>query len=342
MVAAKITLRGVAAKAGVAKSTASYALNDSYQKGINIPEETRLRIKKIASEMGYVIDDMARAISTGKTRVLGLVCSQDSIHDNFAPLLGSVMKVAANHDFFIKMFYQMPNDKNSLVSSCVRQRLSAVLFYRPYEETICETTQRLRENGIITAIIGNSITPDKCIHVKCDDKLGSRLMVAKLHELGHQRIAYISSEPEYPASAIRKDGYLEAMNTLRLDVLPDYVWGSKNLEMLKKHVFKLLSSPRLKPDAIFCSGDNIASVVISIINKFGMKVPDDISVAGFGNLVCSQFAEPQISTVDEGQAKISETVMEKILSELSGKKQSRYLELIQPVVILRESTSPIK
>lgn len=336
---AKITLREIALKAGVAKSTASYALNDSYTKGVNIPEETRTHIKKIASEMGYVIDDMARAIATGKTKVLGLTCGYGRIGDSFAPVLGNVMSAASRYDFFIKMLHQEPGRDDDFIASCVRQRLSAVLFYIPDESRIQYMVDKLAENSIIPAIIGNSVTPENCIHVRCDDREGSRMMVNKLYELGHRKIAYMSTNLEYLASRIRRDGYLDAVKELSLKVPEEYVWGSGHVGKIKEHVFHLLKNRNLCPDAFYCSGDNIAEAVIGSVNEFGLKVPLDISVAGFGDLVCGRCSVPQISTIDECHVETSTRVVEKIIGELSGRKHGEYSVKIKPLLIMRESTA---
>ena len=86
----------------VAKSTASYALNDRYEDGVIISEETRNRIKKVAADMGYMIDDMARAISTGKTKVIGFACGYSPRSDYFSVMITNIMETASKYGYFIR------------------------------------------------------------------------------------------------------------------------------------------------------------------------------------------------------------------------------------------------
>lgn len=249
------------------------------------------------------------------------------------------METASKYGFLIKLLDLSQNNIEQFVNVCKRQRLSAVLFYCIQEQTLKQTVRQLKNDNIIPAVIGNSYTPDECIHVCCDDYFGCKLMVEKLHKLGHRKIAFMAANLKYPASRIRLDGYIQTMKNLTLDVPDEYVFGSKKPEIIKSHVFKLLENSDKRPDAIFCSGDNIASMVIDSIKDFGFKVPDDISVAGFGNLDCGRFSIPSISTVNEFHSKTSARVVEKIIAALSNRDFGAYYETVKPSVILRESTA---
>lgn len=335
----KITLQDIANKANVAKSTASYALNNRYEKGVNISEDTRERIKKLAMDMGYIIDDMARAISTGKTQVIGFACGAPPHSDYFTLIITSIMETASKYGFLIKLLNLTQNNTEQFINICKRQRLSALLLYCVPEQTLKQVVRQLKKDNIIPAVIGNSYTPGKCIHVCCDDHLGCKLMVEKLFKLGHRKIAFMAANLKYTASKIRLDGYIQTMKNLCLDVPDEYVFGNKKPEKIKSHVFKLLKNSNRRPDAIFCSGDNIASMVIDSIKDFGFKIPDDISVAGFGNLDCGRFSIPSISTINEFHSKTSARVVEKIVDALSNRDFGAYYETVKPSVVLRESTA---
>ncbi|NOY75294.1 MAG: LacI family transcriptional regulator [Kiritimatiellaeota bacterium] len=125
----KITLRDVTAQAGVAKSTASYAVNDNFVPGINIPQAKRDHIKQIALEMGYKVDDMARAISTGKAKVIGFACLNPADSDYFAPMVAHIMAAAEHQDFLIKLLFIDDSDADRLATICADQRLSGVILY---------------------------------------------------------------------------------------------------------------------------------------------------------------------------------------------------------------------
>ena len=330
----KITLRDVAEKAGVAKSTASYAINDNYVPGINIPQQKRDLIKKIAIEMGYQVDDMARAISTGKAKVIGLACLNPADSDYFAPMIAHLMEVAAVHGFFIKLLFIEDGDDDRFISTCVSQRLSGVIFYSIPQKQLLSLVESLKKRDIVPAIIGNSFTPDECIHVVNDDAAGTAMIVRELYGLGHRRIAYVGNL--FLASEIREIGYVTALKELGLEVDPNLIFNSGDVFQIKNFIANLAETE--KPDAVFCSGDNMATVVISAIQECGLLVPGDVSVAGFGNLACGRFHLPPISTVDESHRAVCVTAMDKIIATLSKKDHGQLYETIRPSLIMRQST----
>ena len=330
----KITLRDVAEKAGVAKSTASYAINDNYVPGINIPQEKRDLIKKIAVAMGYQVDDMARAISTGKAKVIGFACLNPADSDYFAPMIAHLMEVAAGYGFLIKLLFIEEGENERFISTCVSQRLSGVIFYAIPEKLLLSLVESLKGRDIAPAIIGNSFTPAECIHVVNDDVAGATMIVRELYELGHRRIAYVGNL--FLASEIRESGYATALKELGVTVDPALIFNSGDVFQIKDFIANLAETG--KPDAVFCSGDNMAAVVISAIQECGLLVPEDISVAGFGNLACGRFHLPPISTVDESHRAVCVMAMDKIIATLSKKDHGKFYETILPSLIMRQST----
>ena len=332
----KITLRDVASMAGVAPSTASYAVNDKYVTGINIPEPKREAIKAVAKKLGYKADDMARAISTGKARVIGFACLNPADSDYFAPMIAHIMDSASCQGYLIKLLFIDDSDAERFVSTCVDQRLSGVILYALPERLLRKLASLLRKEDIVPAVIGNALAPDECIHVVNDDEVGCALMIQYLHELGHRRIAYVGNV--YLASDIRELGYRSAMREVGLDVPSDCVLRSNDCHEVERLVLKLIDEGE-SPDAFFCSSDNIASTIITALLRRGVRVPEDVSVAGFGNLSCSKFVIPNITTVDESHKEVARGVVGEILQTIDSKESVHLKKKIPPSIMKRQSVA---
>ena len=214
------------------------------------------------------------------------------------------------------------------------QRLSGVIFYAIPEKLLLSLVESLKGRDIAPAIIGNSFTPAECIHVVNDDVAGATMIVRELYELGHRRIAYVGNL--FLASEIRESGYATALKELGVTVDPALIFNSGDVFQIKDFIANLAETG--KPDAVFCSGDNMAAVVISAIQECGLLVPEDISVAGFGNLACGRFHLPPISTVDESHRAVCVMAMDKIIATLSKKDHGKFYETILPSLIMRQST----
>ena len=331
----KTTLQDIADKLGVARSTVSYAINDRYVPGINITEDRREQIKKTALELGYRLDDMARAISTGKAKVIGFACPNPADSDYFAPMIASIMEAAAKHGFMIKLLFVKKGNTAELIDTCIDQRLSGVLLYTVPTRQLASIVRKLQENNIVPAVIGNSVAPDNCIHVVNDDQAGCRMMIRELYKLGHRKIAYIGKS--FLASRIRQEGFLQAMTELNLEIKPAYIYRQQDIFKIKKHIAKLIKKDC--PHAFFCNGDNTALTVICSIRDCGLRVPDDISVAGFGNLSCGLSAIPTISTVSESHHQVSIRIIDKIIAAIDNKNHGELHEKITPSIIVRQSTA---
>ena len=167
-----------------------------------------------------------------------------------------------------------------------------------------------------------------------DDTEGCVMMIRRLFEFGHEKIAFVGNK--FLASDIRERGYRNAMENLKLKVPGEYVFRRQNDVELDEYLASMVTGKN-KPDAFFCSSDNLAVTVVSTVMKLGLKVPRDVSVAGFGNLSSGKFIIPNITTIDESHGKVAWRVVEKMVDILSKKDSGTLLELIQPTLIVRQS-----
>jgi LacI family transcriptional regulator len=244
------------------------------------------------------------------------------------------MEVAATHGFLIKLLFIEEGENERFISTCVSQRLSGVIFYTIPEKQLTSLVDALKKRNIVPAVLGNSFSPDECIHVLNDDMAGSAMMIQELYNLGYRKVAYVGNS--FLAGDIRGRGYAMALEELGAEIDSSLILKSGDIFEIRDFIANLVKTHKV--DAVFCSGDNIAAVVISAIQECGLSVPGDISVAGFGNLACGRFHLPPISTVDESHLDVCVRIIDKIMATLSEKDHGEFYETILPSLIMRQST----
>lgn len=317
-----VTLKEIAERSNVNVSTVSAALNDVYgSKGISAKK--REKIKQIAKEMGYVVDDMARSLRTGKDKVIGYVSS------NLAsdPLLQFVSKEINKHDYFIKLF----ESGDKLVSSCLRQRVSGVIFHDSSPITSVHISG-LAKNSIQVAAVNSVDTHNECINVCSDYEKGIHEILQYLYDLGHRQICFVGCPESGMAPAERYRAYNDFMKSSKLrgsiiKIESDAYYDSEKAFDL------FFKTQRPAPTAYFCWSSGIVSLLYSFFSRHGMRIPDDVSVAGFGQNSFFSF----LTHVDEQYKKIGTQIVKLLIKSVENNKHSS-IQNIFPTKLITGNT----
>ena len=353
-----LTLKEVAKAAGVSSSTVSAVLRDQGDK-LGIKESTRRLVRETVKTLGYARNDLARSMVTGKTRVLGFITPQMG-NEHTARVLDGVMRAAVENDYFVKVFLgrapdtptpvglsekrlrealrsQRMDDMRDVVEKCRRQRLDGVVAYGLGDGAyLTALAERLRACGIRFAIAGDSLDVPGCDQFLADNRLGGQLMFEHLHGLGHRRIVALEEYPDASWAQARLDGFHGA--AARTDA---------RVERIEINPYRLNKFAPGEATAVYCITDYTALGVVSLLQREGVKVPEDISVTGFGNLGFSNFSKPRITSVDEhllelGRLAVSRMIeAEKRGDDLNDDKKT--IRETRPVeLVIKESTAAPK
>jgi DNA-binding LacI/PurR family transcriptional regulator len=290
-----VTVKDIAREAGVSHSTVSRALHSSNL----IANETIERIQQIANEMGYSPSAAARALKTNRSQVLGVVLS--SVDDPFFSEIlqgieGGVQ--GSGYSLFIAAAHRDTEREYKTVQAMVEHRVDGII--------ICSTSfsekqsGQLLQYGVPMVVINNQAAEDFRFSIYHDDVDGNRQITRHLIELGHRKIAYLGNSLSGRTTLDRLTGFRQELESNGLAIPAEYIHevsggNPKNGIEASKYYLTL---PQ-RPTAIVCYNDMLAIGVLKGLQQLGVRVPEEISVTGFDNIIFSAYTNPPLTTFDQ-------------------------------------------
>ena len=289
---ANASIRDVAERAGVSIATVSRAVN-----GIStVAPELAERVWAAVREVGYVPNTQARALVSGRSRLLGLVVSE--ITNPFFPELVQEFEniaVELGYEVFIGSTNYDPVRTEALIRRMLQRSVDgvAIMTFGIEEELI----QKLVERAFPLVFVDAGPDMPNIRLLKVDYGEGIREAVQHLAALGHRQIAFISGPLQMRSAVARRDAFLSAMAELGLTVPKDHVVeGTHTMEGGIKATEQLLQAVDF-PTGIVCSNDMTAIGVLHGLHRTTHAVPNDVSVVGFDDIHLAQFVLPPLTTV---------------------------------------------
>lgn len=330
------SIRDVAQRAGVSIATVSRAVN-----GIaTVAPELAERVWAAIKEVGYVPNTQARALVSGRSRLLGLVVSE--ISNPFFPELVQEFENRAVEQGY-EVFVGSTNYDTARTETLIRRMLQrsvdgvAVMTFGIEEELI----QKLVERAFPMVFVDAGPDMPNVRLLKIDYGEGIREAVQHLAALGHRKIAFISGPLQMRSSVARRDAFLSAMSELGLTV-PDahMVEGTHTMEGGIKATEQLLQLVEL-PTAIACSNDMTAIGVLHGLHRHKYSAPNDLSVVGFDDIHLSQFMLPPLTTVQMSCKLLAAAAVQALRAGIEpGNIHSPQKEwAISTSLVVRQSTS---
>jgi DNA-binding LacI/PurR family transcriptional regulator len=326
----------LARRAGVAPSTVSKALRDDPR----ISAATRARVQELARKSGFTPNAAAQSLATRRTLTLGLI-----VRDYADPYNGLLMR--GIEDAAVRTGYHLL--VASTRESDVREFDVARMLQQRRVDGMIIVASHLAENhalldpGIPVVFVAerSELVPDRplasCVAV--DDAAGAMAMTEHLVGLGHRRIGYVAIGRASLASAARQAGYERALGRAGIEVDPTLVAapraheaadaGAEGVQLLLPH----------RPTAIFFYNDLAAIGGLRAILDRGIRVPEQLSIAGFDDLELAQLVTPPLTTMAQPRLEMGRLAVERLLAMIGG-DQDRSAITIPCTLVVRRSTAP--
>ena len=330
-----VTIKDIARMAGVSHTTVSRALNDSPL----INPETKERIKAIAVSLNYTPNYSAKSLVLDRSYNLGLFFS--TLHQGTSA--GFLYEAIKGVNDVIKDEYNLivrGIDDYKDFHHVNRKSFDGIIVMsqsasdQPFIEYAAE-------RGIPIVVLNRETDSGGVLNLIPDDKNGARRMTEYLLRCGHRRIAVIEGKAGFKSSASRKDGYREALKAFGLPVKDELcVRGDYDLENGYKAMLRLLDLPD-RPTAVFCCSDDMALGAIKAATERGLRVPEDISVAGFDDHLYSAFMTPALTTVRRPIEQMSRSGAEKLIASIDKKSNEDTKLLFHTELVIRDSVKVI-
>lgn len=328
------SLVDVARVAGVSPSTASKALNDR----TDVKRATKERVVRIARELGYSPNPVARALGQGPTGTVGVVTSD--LEGRFAlPMLMGV-EDALGADRVLTFLCDARGDDMReawLVQTLLERRVDGIIIVGRQPDP--------------RPSLGRLSVPVVYAYSESDDPLDTSITVDNtdvgrraaehLLSLGRTRIAHISGEPDHSASVRRLEGFQAALDAAGVGMAGPPLFGNWSEGWGRAAMGRALSeAPDL--DAVFCASDQIARGAIDVLHDRGIGIPDQIAVIGVDNWkVLAENARVPLSTVDLQLKRLGRVAAARLMAAMAG-RPAPGLEQLGSRVCARESTIPLR
>jgi DNA-binding LacI/PurR family transcriptional regulator len=289
------TIKDIARQAGVSHTTVSRALHRSPL----ISEATTLRIQKIAVELGYRPSVAARSLKTNRSQALGVIVAH--IADPFfSEILEGIDDVAQENGYslFIASAQDDPVRENSIIQTMREHRVDGVILCSP--NLTPQQSKQINSYNIPIVAINNQASQGYRFAIYHDDTDGGRQICLHLISLGHKKIAFLGNIAAGRTNLERLVGFKQAMEEANLSVPVDFIHhaSGNSPEHGLEGVEYYLHLPEM-PTAVICYNDLMAIGVLKELHRAGLRVPEDISVTGFDNIIYSGFTRPPLTTFDQ-------------------------------------------
>lgn len=291
---AKVTMQDVANHVGVSRTTVSFVLNG--ETGNGIPQETRDRVHRAVTELGYRPNAGARALASKQTKLYGLITEIV-----IAPYAATIVRGAEEHAAREGKTLLIASTDGS--SDADRRALETMLEHR-VEGLIYATSWH---RGVRLPAVAEEV-PTVLVHcfdeaaqlhsVIPDEAQGGYVATRRLIGAGHDRIGLINLDPVIPAAVGRRAGYVRALEQAGIGLDESLVINEDGeADQGYRAAAALLDGTR-PPTAIFCATDRMAMGAYDAIKERGLRIGEDISVVGFDNQeIIANYLRPSLTTV---------------------------------------------
>ena len=331
-----IRLKDIAQAAGVSVMTVSKVLRDAP----DISAETKARIKQLARQMGYVPDFAAQSLRTRTTRLLGVVIPSTA-NPLFARVVLAIEGEAHESGFELIVAHTLNSEEReeAVIQRLLARRvdglfISPVYRLRP-EAPIYDT---LHQRAVPTVILGH-IAPfcRYFANVETDDIQASFAATQHLLQLGHRRIAFFAGPHAAPWARERFEGYRRALRDANMEVDDGLVFqAGGTIEDGAKTALQFVNESA-KATAIQAVNDSVAIGCATTFLDQGIRIPEDLSVMGYGNVLTSEHFRVPLTTVRQPKYSLGTAAMDSMRKLLAGERPPN--KRLRAELILRRSVA---
>jgi len=330
-----VTIKDVARVAGVSTSTVSRVVRKQGKVG----KACRAKVQKVIDELGYRPNINAQALVSKKSNSLGVVIPQVSM-PFFGTLACGAEEATKENNYRVLISNALENEQAELdaIDSLIQHRCGAIVFHSMHcsDDKLCELAEKIPGLVFINRLIPK--LAHRCVWL--DNNMGAQEAAKLLISHGHTNIATVTRKDVNPDAQMRLDGIRTTMSNADLQLDKDLIAYGSTADMAggKEAVSSLLDSGK-KFTAVLSYNDNMAIGIVHELHSRGIRVPQDVSVVGFDDLLISVACIPELTTMHYPVREMANYAAN-LAIELSEKESSSgKTHLFMPHLIERDSVA---
>jgi LacI family transcriptional regulator len=332
-----VRLKDIAERAGVSVMTVSKVMRDTS----DISAATKARVRQLAEQMGYNPDSIAQGLRTGTTKLFGLVISA-ATNPVFARVVMAIEERAheMGYDLITAHSLNIAEREEAVIKRLLSRRVDGLFLVPVYRlDPTAPIYEELLRRQVPTVLLGHKAPfCQKFANVETDDVNASYALTQHLLELGHRRIAYFTGPPVAPGAQERFEGYRRALREAQVELDDKLIFNAgATIEEGEKAALQMLDeSP--KATAIQSVNDLVAIGAASVLLNQRVRIPEDISIVGFGNVLISEHFRVPLTTVRQPKLRLGAAAVDSMIRLIRGEQV--LTKRLPAEIVIRQSSGP--
>lgn len=327
----KVTSLDVAKRAGVSRS----AVSRVFTPGASVSERTAKKVRDAADALGYRPNVLARAMLTGKSKIIGLVVAY--LDNHFYPRVLELLSDALEREGYhvlVFMASHTAGDIEDVVSQILDYQVDGLVLASVALSS--DLADRCRASGVPVVLFNRKLETQGELAVVSDNFAGGRLAAEHLIKLGCTRIGHIAGWEGASTQRDREAGLMEGLRAAGLGLYAREV-GDFRLNRAKDAARRMFDSDN-QPDAVFVANDYMAFGVMDVLRaELGLSVPSDVAVVGFDDVPAASWPAYALTTVRQDAEAMVDATVAALLSEIAGNTEQAPPPL--PVQLVRRDSA---
>ncbi len=330
------TIGDVARVAEVSKATVSRVLN-----GIQVRQETRLKVLEAIDKLQYRPNAQARGLPLGRTNVIGVIVPE-ILRDFYSSIVSGVMEILdpLNYSMILSQTGNRKGKEVEYANLLRERRVDGLLVVTPREVDARFVTRLVVDDRFPVVLIDGFVGNAPVSSVMVDNFRGAKAVTQHLLELGHRRIDFVMGLSETRESHDRLEGYRRALEKYGVDFDPSYVWnGDYSRESGKESGRRILALPSSRrPTAIFAANDSMAVGIVEAMEEAKVKIPEQIALAGYDDVELAVTVRPRLTTVRQPLRDMGRFGARKLINVINGEEPEATRMMLPLELVVRESS----
>ena len=334
-----VRLKDIAQLADVSVMTVSKALRGEP----DVSEATRAKLKKLALDLGYFPNTSARGLRTNTSKLFGLVIPS-ALNPIYARIVSAIEERAQDfgYDLLITHTQNKPEQEDACLRRLLARRVDGLLITPVYRfEAEARIYQEISARKIPSVLLGPPASFCKNFtSIETQELLGSYSATRHLLALGHKKIAYLTGPPAAPWAHDRFEGYRRALRESGLQPDDKFVFqAGSTIEDGARATLQMVNEG-CQPTAVQAVSDLVAIGCAETLLQQGWKIPGDISLVGFGNVLAAEYFRVPLTTVRQPKHRLGVAAVEALVKLI--RKEPLELTPLAAELEVRKSSGPPK
>lgn len=334
-------IKDIAEKAGVSTATVSNVINGNYHK---VSQTTVEKVRRIIDEIGYSPSATARSLASKKSKIIGVVVSNIGDEDNFfsnphyAHLLALLEKHIRDEGYY--MMLRCVDRCSQIIPLFSSWNVDGMIFFGTVQSDVEEVKNSIRVPAVF---IDTYAEAQDIANVGIDDFKGGYLSAKYLIEMGHREIAFAGPGIHNPGvTGQRFQGFMQACKEFGIQMPEDHLFDTMAIYESGVETGKCVAKSWISFTAVAAMSDISAFGIMEGLRTAGKRVPEDVSVIGFDNLLECRYCNPKLTTVSQNTEQKAGNVSRLLFSRIRGEEKSPALVKNDVKIEVRQSVRDLR